>query len=139
MVISNKKQTNSETIFDWIPPDTTKELATDYMNALPVEKLPISGSTGAILRKQLLQKQLPLHDIDHKACDELSEVEKKELENYVENLKKYVGQGKVMKVRYTFFFYNFFLRIRKISTIFVYPFFIYLFFFLFVFYTYKRC
>nr|XP_050849734.1 uncharacterized protein LOC127063706 isoform X1 [Vespula vulgaris] len=98
LVISNKKQNNSETVFDWIPPDTTKELATDYMNALPIEKLPISGSTGAILRKQLLQKQLPLHDIDHKACDELSEVEKKELENYVENLKKYVGQGKVIKM-----------------------------------------
>ncbi|XP_043502629.1 uncharacterized protein LOC122524415 isoform X1 [Polistes fuscatus] len=98
LAISNKKQANSEIKFDWIPPDTTKELATDYMNALPIEKLPISGSNGAILRKQLLQKQLPLHDIDHKACDELSEVEKKELENYVENLKKYVGQGKVIKM-----------------------------------------
>ncbi|XP_015179011.1 PREDICTED: uncharacterized protein LOC107067741 isoform X2 [Polistes dominula] len=98
LAISNKKQANSEIKFDWVPPDTTKELATDYMNALPVEKLPISGSNGAILRKQLLQKQLPLHDIDHKACDELSEGEKKELENYVENLKKYVGRGKVIKM-----------------------------------------
>ncbi|KAK2585467.1 hypothetical protein KPH14_010125 [Odynerus spinipes] len=93
-----KKQNDTETIFDWIPPDTTKEVATDYMNALPIEKLPISGSNGAILRKQLLQKQLPLHDIDHKACDELSEGEKKELEKYVENLKKYAGQGKVTKM-----------------------------------------
>lgn len=93
-----KKQNESETTFDWIPPDTSKEIATDYMNALPIEKLPISGSSGAILRKQLLQKQLPLHDIDHKACDELSEGEKKELEKYVENLKKYAGQGKVMKM-----------------------------------------
>lgn len=98
MKVNNKKQNEGETTFEWIPPDTTEELAIDYMKALPVEKLPIKGSAGAALRKQLLQKQLPLHDIDPKVCDELSELEQKQFEKYLENIKKYVGQGKVMKV-----------------------------------------
>lgn len=100
MQVSNKKQDNGETTFEWVPPDTTKELAMDYMKALPVEKLPIKGSIGAVLRRQLLQKQLPRHDIDYKVCDELSEQEQKQFEKYLENIKRYVGQGKVMKVNY---------------------------------------
>lgn len=95
---NNKEPTEEETTFDWIPPDTTKELAIDYMKALPAEKLPIKGSTGAVLRRQLLQKQLPLHDIDHKVCNKLSEQEQKQFEKYLENIKNYVGQGKVIKV-----------------------------------------
>lgn len=97
-VNNNEKQNDDETTFEWVPPDTTKELAMDYMKALPAEKLPIKGSVGAVLRRQLLQKQLPLHDIDHKVCDELSEQEQKQFEKYLENIKKYVGQGKVMKM-----------------------------------------
>ncbi|RLU23867.1 hypothetical protein DMN91_004075 [Ooceraea biroi] len=62
--VNNKKQ--SDETFEWVPPDISKELAMDYMKALPVEKLPIKGSVGAALRRQLLQKQLPLHDIDYK-------------------------------------------------------------------------
>ncbi|KAG7199983.1 hypothetical protein KM043_014408 [Ampulex compressa] len=87
-----------EDAFEWIPPETTKELAVDYMKALPIEKLPIKGSSGAALRRQLLQRQLPLHDIDHKACDGLTDQEKKQFEMYVENIKKCVGQGKVTKI-----------------------------------------
>ncbi|XP_017879209.1 testin-like [Ceratina calcarata] len=88
----------AEEAFEWVPPGTTKELAADYMKALSVEKIPIKGSAGAILRRQLLQKQLPLHDIDYKTCDKLSDQEKKEFENYLENIKKYVGQGTVTKI-----------------------------------------
>lgn len=99
MQVNNKKANAGESTFEWVPPDTTKELAVDYMKALPMEKLPIKGSVGAVLRRQLLQKQLPLHDIDYKVCDQLSEQEQKQFERYLENIKKYVGQGKVMKVR----------------------------------------
>ncbi|XP_003701577.3 testin LIM domain protein [Megachile rotundata] len=95
--INNEKETTEEA-FEWIPPDTTKELVIDYMKALPTEKLPIKGSAGAALRRQLLQKQLPLHDIDYKVCDKLSEEEKKQFEKYLENIKKYVGQGTVTKI-----------------------------------------
>lgn len=98
MQVNNKKQNDGETTFEWVPPDVTKELAVDYMKALPAEKLPIKGSVGAVLRRQLLQKQLPLHDIDHKVCDKLSEQEQKQFERYLENIKRYVGQGKVTKV-----------------------------------------
>lgn len=98
MLRVNKKQAEAETTFEWAPPDTTQELAADYMKALPEDKLPIKGTAGALLRKQQLQRQLPLHDIDHKVCDELSESERKQFEKYLENLKKYVGQGKVIKV-----------------------------------------
>lgn len=97
--ISNEKG-HGEEAFEWVPPDTTKELATDYMKALPTEKLPIKGSAGAAIRRQLLQKQLPLHDIDYKVCDELSEQEQKQFEQYLENIRKYVGQGTVTKVNY---------------------------------------
>ncbi|XP_033210834.1 uncharacterized protein LOC117168950 [Belonocnema kinseyi] len=93
-----KKQNHDETPFEWVPPDTSKELAADYMKALPSEKLPIKGSAGAVFRRQQLQKQLPLHDIDHQACDALTDEERKQFEEYVENLKNYVGQGKVEKV-----------------------------------------
>lgn len=96
--VKNKKQAQIETPFEWVPPNTTRELAADYMNALPSEKMPIKGSSGAILRKQQLQKQLPLHDIDHKICDKLSEQERKEFEKYLDNLKQCAGQGKVSKV-----------------------------------------
>lgn len=105
----NKKQAEDEVTFEWAPPDTTKELAADYMKALPEDKLPIKGSAGAALRKQQLQRQLPLHDIDHKVCDELSESERKQFEKYLENLKKYVGQGKVTKVTFHFIFVNIFI------------------------------
>ncbi|KAK0174273.1 hypothetical protein PV327_011046 [Microctonus hyperodae] len=94
----NKPQMNDEETFEWTPPDTTKELAADYMKALPENKLPIKGSAGALLRKQQLQKQLPLHDIDHSMCDALSDLERKQFTKYLENLKKYVGQGKVSKI-----------------------------------------
>lgn len=93
----NEVENHNGQTFDWIPPDTTIELAADYMKALPNDKLPIKGSAGAALRKQQLQKQLPLHDIDHKACDGLSESECTQFTRYLNNIKKYAGQGKVTK------------------------------------------
>lgn len=106
MRINNNKGENEEdTMFDWIPPDTTKELAIDYMKALPTEKLPIKGTSGAALRRHLLQKQLPLHDINYKVCDKLTEQEQKQFEKYLESLKKYVGQGKVIKVGHIYYWY----------------------------------
>ena len=70
------------------------------MKALPYEKLPVQGTAGAAFRRQQLQKQLPLHDINHKVCDDLSEYEKIQFEGYLENLKNFVGRGKVTKVHF---------------------------------------
>lgn len=94
----NKKQVEPESSFEWVPPNTSNELAADYMNALPLEKMPIKGSAGAALRRQQLQKQIPLHDIDYKACDGLTDQEKKEFDKYLDNLKNCAGQGRVSKV-----------------------------------------
>lgn len=98
----NKKNADNEATFEWVPPGTTKELAADYMKALPEDKQPIKGSAGAALRKQQLQKQLPLHDIDHQACVDLNDQEKQEFAQYLENLKSFAGQGKVSQVLMTF-------------------------------------
>ncbi|KAL7303017.1 hypothetical protein TKK_0004238 [Trichogramma kaykai] len=96
--INQKLQPHSPpTNFEWIPPNTTEELAADYMKSLPADKWPIASSAGAAVRRQQLKKQLPLHDIDHKACDALSEQERKEFDKYLDNLKNCAGQGRVLK------------------------------------------
>ena len=69
--------------FEWIPPNINKDLAEDYMKALPTEKLPIKGSVGAAFRRKQLQKQIPLHDIDYKVCDDLSDSEKKQFNKHL--------------------------------------------------------
>ena len=43
-----------------------------YMEALPESAVPIAGSSGAQSRKQQLEKQFPLHDIEPTECHELS-------------------------------------------------------------------
>ncbi|CAB0038736.1 unnamed protein product [Trichogramma brassicae] len=96
--INQKLQPHSPpTNFEWIPPNTTEELAADYMKSLPADKWPIASSAGAAVRRQQLKKQLPLHDIDHEACDALSEQERKEFDKYLDNLKNCAGQGRVLK------------------------------------------
>lgn len=70
----------------------------DYLKALPQSKLPISNTEGAKYRKQQLEKQLPLHDVDPDACHDLTDKELKEFEKYLDNLRSHViGQGKVLK------------------------------------------
>lgn len=122
-ILKYNSQNNS---FDWIPPNVSTELvincflivykinyyftftflifcfiqAIDYLKLIPQSKLPLSNSDGARYRKQQLEKQVPLHDIDPNVCHNLSAKEAEEFTKYLENLKKYViGQGKVMKLR----------------------------------------
>nr|CAD7577754.1 unnamed protein product [Timema californicum] len=45
------------------------------MRHIPVDKLPISGSEGAVYRRQQLERQVPLHDLDASKCDNLSQEE----------------------------------------------------------------
>jgi hypothetical protein len=42
------------------------------MQQLPPSKLPISGSDGALYRRQQLEKQVPLHDLDASKCHSLT-------------------------------------------------------------------
>ena len=46
--------------------------AAEYMQQLPSSKLPISGSDGALFRRQQLEIQVPLHDLDASKCHGLT-------------------------------------------------------------------
>jgi len=85
--------------FDWVPPNVHKDLASEYMQLLPSDKLPISGSDGAIYRRQQLEKQVPLHDFNANVCHNLTAEESDAMSSYLQNLKKNaVGQGLVKKL-----------------------------------------
>lgn len=49
--------------------------ASEYLQQLPLEKLPITGSAGAMFRRQQLQKQIPLHDFKVNNCHDLTQEE----------------------------------------------------------------
>lgn len=51
--------------------------AAEYMQQLPAGKLPISGSDGALYRRQQLEKQVPLHDLNSNLCHNLTQDEVK--------------------------------------------------------------
>lgn len=85
--------------FDWVPPNINKDLASEYMQLLPSNKLPISGSEGALYRRQQLEKQVPLHDFNANACHNLTVEEADAMSSYLQNLKdNAVGQGLVKKL-----------------------------------------
>jgi hypothetical protein len=42
------------------------------MQQLTPSKLPISGSDGALFRRQQLERQVPLHDLDASKCHGLT-------------------------------------------------------------------
>lgn len=84
---------------DWIPPNTDNELVTDYMSQLESANVPVSGSEAALKRKQQLQIQVPKHDLDSVYCDNLTDSEVRQLENYADKIKeKCVGQGDVVRL-----------------------------------------
>lgn len=85
--------------FDWIPPNVNKDLASEYMQLLPSDKLPISGSEGAIYRRQQLERQVPLHDFNANVCHNLTIEEADAMSSYLKNLKENaVGQGLIKKL-----------------------------------------
>lgn len=69
------------------------------MTQLDPKAVPIAGSDAATKRKQQLQYQMPIHDLEAECCDELSEAEVKQQEQYVAQIKrKNVGQGCVVRI-----------------------------------------
>lgn len=85
--------------FDWVPPNVHNDLASEYMQLLPSDKLPISGSEGALYRRQQLEKQVPLHDFNANVCHNLTVEEADAMSSYLQNLKvNAVGQGLVKKL-----------------------------------------
>lgn len=69
------------------------------MNQLDPEAVPIAGSDAATKRKQQLQYQMPIHDLEAECCDQLTEAEVKQQAQYVAQIKrKNVGQGCVVRI-----------------------------------------
>uniref|UniRef100_A0A1B6DR65 Testin n=2 Tax=Clastoptera arizonana TaxID=38151 RepID=A0A1B6DR65_9HEMI len=95
----NIKDNNKGIIFDWVPPDVSKDLVEEYMQQLPPSKMPITGSTGAQLRRQQLEYQIPLHDLTPNVCHDLTASEIKKFQNYLENIRNnVVGQGRLERI-----------------------------------------
>ena len=62
---------------DWAPPAADLQLAVKYIEQLPVDQQPITGSQAAADRKRALNRQLPSHDLDPDRCQSLSANEKR--------------------------------------------------------------
>lgn len=69
------------------------------MNELEAENIPITGTKAAIKRKERLNYQVPIHDLDASLCHNLSENEATQLSHYVGKIKEQnVGQGIVVRI-----------------------------------------
>uniref|UniRef100_A0AAR5Q7A9 Testin n=2 Tax=Dendroctonus ponderosae TaxID=77166 RepID=A0AAR5Q7A9_DENPD len=87
---------NDEVELDWAPKGQ-KDTIDKYLQTLPTEALPVKGSQAAHQRKQLLQKQIPIHDIDPSLCHELNEEEVAKMEEYIGHIKNSsVGVGQIV-------------------------------------------
>ncbi|XP_068144222.1 uncharacterized protein Tes [Drosophila tropicalis] len=84
---------------EWVPPNASPDVVTDYMEKLGASQIPVAGSDAAHKRKQQLQFQVPAHDLDATLCDSLTETEVQQLQQYVQKLREQcVGQGIVVRV-----------------------------------------
>ncbi|XP_066255757.1 uncharacterized protein Tes [Euwallacea similis] len=87
-----------EVELEWAPKGH-KETIDKYLKTLPPEALPVKGSQAAQDRKQLLQKQIPVHDIDPGLCHELNDEEVARMEEYVDHIKSSsVGVGQIVNL-----------------------------------------
>ncbi|NP_001030036.2 Tes-like protein [Mus musculus] len=97
-VPAKKNDAINTVTYDWIPSVQNKALARQYMQMLPKEKQPVTGSEGAQYRKKQLAKQLPAHDQDPSKCHGLSYNEIKKMKQFVEKYKsEALGVGNVKR------------------------------------------
>ncbi len=66
---------------DWVPPSVDSQLAVKYIEQLPTDQQPITGSQAAADRKKALDRQLPSHDLDPEQCQSLTANEKRKYMN----------------------------------------------------------
>lgn len=87
-----------EIILEWTPKGHN-ETVDKFLKTLPPELLPVRGSAAAQERKQLLQKQIPIHDIDPTLCHDLTEPELLQMNEYIAHVKQSsVGIGHVVQL-----------------------------------------
>ncbi|XP_053605617.1 testin [Plodia interpunctella] len=83
---------------DWVPPNASTELVSEYMSCLGA-LAPVSGSAAARRRRAQLRTQLPPHDVAPAARHHASQQEKSEHTEYITRIKDHVvGQGNVVRV-----------------------------------------
>ncbi|XP_068013853.1 LIM and cysteine-rich domains protein 1 [Melanerpes formicivorus] len=101
MIVTNpivtRKDPSFHTItYEWAPPGLTQKLATQYMELIPAELQPVAGTAGALQRRRLLARQLPLHDQDPAQCRGLAPGELQLMEDFVGKYKaEALGVGEV--------------------------------------------
>ena len=70
------------------------------MEMLPKESQPIEGTSGADSRMKQMHLQLPAHDQAPELCQNLSEKEVQDMQDFVKDYKEHaVGIGQVQEVR----------------------------------------
>eukprot|EP00096_Caligus_rogercresseyi_P010366 TRINITY_DN3748_c0_g1_i1.p1 TRINITY_DN3748_c0_g1~~TRINITY_DN3748_c0_g1_i1.p1 ORF type:complete len:579 (+),score=185.09 TRINITY_DN3748_c0_g1_i1:191-1927(+) len=91
------EQQNKKVLMDWVPPNVSRALVTKYLKSVPY--VPIAGSSGALQRRQQLQKQFPVHDIEPDKCHNLTASEIDSMINYLSHVKENnIGQGLVLEI-----------------------------------------
>lgn len=85
---------------DWVPPDISSDMVSDYMSCLGGDLAPVVGSEGAAKRRQQLRRQIPLHDIrSDLCCHTLTPQEQTRQREYVSRIKSHaVGQGNIVRI-----------------------------------------
>ncbi|XP_072929265.1 testin [Epargyreus clarus] len=83
---------------DWVPPNASTELVSEYMSCLGADA-PVSGSAAARRRRAQLRTQLPPHDVAPAARHHATDQEKTEHTEYITRIKDHVvGMGNVVRV-----------------------------------------
>lgn len=83
---------------DWVPPNASTELVSEYMSCLG-SQAPVSGSDAARKRRAQLRTQLPPHDVAPATRTDASDLEKSEHTEYIARIKEnVVGMGNVVRV-----------------------------------------
>ncbi|OBS57698.1 hypothetical protein A6R68_11177, partial [Neotoma lepida] len=101
MIMTNPIATGKDPTFDtityeWAPPGVTQKLGLQYMELIPKEKQPVTGTEGALYRRRQLMHQLPIYDQDPSRCRGLVESELKAMEEFVKQYKsEALGVGEV--------------------------------------------
>ncbi|XP_022597897.1 LIM and cysteine-rich domains protein 1 [Seriola dumerili] len=96
-VVSRKDPTFNTTTYDWAPAGLNQKLAMQYMELIPENQRPLSGTNGALERHRHLLSQLPVYDQDPMKCQSLaSEEEISSMLLFVKHYKQEVlGVGEV--------------------------------------------
>ncbi|XP_063635241.1 testin [Cydia splendana] len=83
---------------DWVPPNASTELVSEYMSCLG-SLAPVSGSDAARRRRAQLRTQLPPHDVAPAIRNHATDQEKSEHTEYITRIKEnVVGMGNVVRV-----------------------------------------